>query len=87
MDLEERVKLLEEKIGKLTYPIDPNSQGTIENTRFRSVKALQFRGGLPVFTSSRNDQRIQAEIYISNLGGSPKISVYIGGVEYNWTSD
>lgn len=87
MNLEERIKILEDKIGKLNYPIDSNSQGSIESVLFKILKAQSFKGGFPIFTANRVDQRNQSETYVYNISGSPQIAIYINGVEYTFTAD
>lgn len=87
-DLLKRVQDLEQKVGKLNYPIDFNTQGGIEQTQFHTLKALQFKGGLPIFTTIRTDIPTQGEMWLENVTGSPKkIAVYIDKVRYTFTQD
>lgn len=80
-DIEQRLKKLEEQIGKLKYPLDFTSKKTIEETNFLKLKALTSITGLPIFTSARTDQK-QGEIYLTNITGTAtQICAYVDGTE------
>lgn len=87
----QRVTELENKIGKLNYPIDPDSQGAIEGVLFKQLKALVIRAGLPIYFTTARDvvasKPLQVEMWMESLSGSPKIVSYINGTRYYWTAD
>lgn len=72
------------KIGgqsSLSYPIDANSQGAIENTMFKTLQSLKFKGGLPVLTATPTYTGIQGETVTVDTGSARSICSYLNG---NW---
>jgi hypothetical protein len=83
MTIEERIAKLEKEIGKLSYPLDYNSQGVLEQVLFKKLNTLTIKAGLPIFTSARTDNPRQGEIYLTDIGGTRKICAFINGTEYS----
>lgn len=75
----ERIRQLEKQIK---FPLDIKLQKTIEQTFFDTLKALVFKGGLPVYTSERTDTPKDKEIYAKDIGGTRELCIYISGTEY-----
>jgi len=81
-ELDNRVKKLEEEMGKITYPMDIVSQKAIENAFFQTIKALKFKGGLPIYTAIRKDKPTEGEIYLQTIGSVNSFCACISGTSY-----
>lgn len=80
--LENQLMVMKKLMGKLVFPLDFNSKAVIEQVSFQVLKALIFKGGLPIYTAARIDTPKQGEIYLTNIGGTQQICAYIDGTEY-----
>ena len=67
----------------LEYPIDNQSKGVMENTKFREIKALKFKGGLSVFAKTPTYTGINGEIVLCDAAGSMQICVYLNNAWQN----
>ncbi|QGH73337.1 MAG: hypothetical protein [Siphoviridae sp. cttb18] len=85
-NLKQEVENLKKVVGHLTYPLDPSSKGAIEQMLFFQLKALIFKGGLPIFTTARDvtvNRPSQGEIWLEDVSGpTRRICVYISGTKY-----
>lgn len=61
----------------LEFPLDNQSKGTIENTNFTVLKALKFKGGLPVFTTIPTYTGTDGEMVLYTSGSTYAIYTYI----------
>lgn len=79
--LQKRVADLEAGQGKLRLPIDPLTKGAIENSNFSVLRALFFKGGLPVYTVARDttvDIPKHGEAWLEDVSGpTRRICAYI----------
>ena len=93
IELEKKIVELEKKLDKkvkefemiMSYPLDVGIKKTIEQTFFNNLKVLTLKGGLPVFTTARDDIPKQGEIYITDISGTRKLNAFISGVNYSVT--
>ena len=73
----------------LEFPLSQQSKGSIEQARFAELNARQLKGGLPVFTTTRDittSKPIQGELWIECISGSPVVCVYYNGTKYSLRS-
>lgn len=69
----------------IEFPLSQQSKGSIESARFAELHARQFKGGLPVFTATREitiSKPSQGEIWAEFLAGSIVVYVYYNGSKY-----
>lgn len=72
-------------LGKLIFPLDPQTKGGIENTVFATLKANIFKGGLPVFTSARDttvDPPTEGDHWIEDVSSVRSICFFRNNVKY-----
>lgn len=55
----------------IEYPLDENSKGTLESTKFKELRALKFFGGLPVYEAVPDFVGTEAETII--VSSSPPL--------------
>jgi len=82
-----RIEKLEKQIGKLKFPLDLNSQSTLEQAFFSKLNVYKLKCGLPIYTVVRSDTPHQGEFYLINISSSPQIQTFVNGVKYTWTPD
>lgn len=61
----------------LSFPLDNQSKGTIENTTFNNLKALKLYAGLPVFTATPTYTGFEGEMVWLNDGTHYSLYAYI----------
>lgn len=69
----------------LDYPLNQNDKAIIEQTMFGTIRALLFKGGLPIYTSARTDTPKQGEVWLSDISGTRKLNARISGTTYSVT--
>ena len=62
-----------------TTPLSPEEQGWIENTRFKQLKALVLKGGIPVYTATPTHIGVEGEIASVDTGSSRSVCIYLNG--------
>jgi len=63
----------------LSFPLDNQSKGAIEQARFAELHARRFKGGFPVFTSTPTYTGIEGEVVWLFTGGVYSLYGYING--------
>lgn len=70
----------------LDFPLNPQEKGSIENAQFKKLKALNFIGGLPVFTAARDvtiNKPMQGEMWLEFISSSMRLNTYYNGNKYS----
>ena len=84
-NIENRLKALEDRFndlleGKLEYPMSYGLQGVMTSTNFKSLSALQFKGGFPVFSETPTYNGKQGEIVlVDDESDLRQICTYLNG--------
>lgn len=60
-------------------PLTPGEQGWIEQTNFKILQALQFKGGLPVLAATPTYTGLQGELVETDNGTTRQICCYMNG--------
>ena len=79
--LESRIKELEDK--KQQEPIKTEQKEIVRS--FDVLRVFKLLASLPVYTVARTGTPQHGEIYITDIGGTRKINVYISGTNYSAT--
>jgi len=69
----------------LSFPLNNQERGSIENAQFKRLDALEFRGGFPIFTSNRDittNKPRQREMWYQLSGTKMLLLVYYNGTQY-----
>lgn len=80
--LEDRIRELELKIDN---PITKTEKKTEFVPMYDILRVIKLYASLPIYTTARTDIPKQGEIYITDIGGTRKLNVYINGVQYSAT--
>lgn len=71
----------------LDFPLNNQEKGSIENAKFKELKALIFKGGLPYWISSRNittDKPSQDEMWLEFIDTTLCLKIYHNGTRYSF---
>lgn len=65
--------------AKLSYPLDFDSQGSIESSKFLQLQARLFKGGLPLYTATPTHTAQQGEVVVVDTGTNVQFCSFVNG--------
>jgi len=85
-ELRNNIERLEDRIKDLEDKKAPQIVKDIKKPEFYDIlRVYKLYASLPVYTATRTGTPQNGEIYITDISGTRKINVFIGGTNYSIT--